>query len=108
LKKEVSAIVQTWVESFVIKFNLCPFAKRELINNTIRFTVTEVESEELLIKNLQDELELLTKDKSIETTLLIHPRVLQDFYDYNQFLNIADNLLLEMNLVGIYQIASFC
>jgi hypothetical protein len=43
----------------------------------------------------------------VETTLLIHPKVLQDFYDYNQFLNYADDLLVEMGLEGVYQVASF-
>jgi hypothetical protein len=56
---------------------------------------------------LQAELELLNTDPSVETTLLIHPGVLQDFYDYNRFLGYADSLLVEMGLEGIYQIASF-
>ncbi|MBT8125145.1 MAG: DUF1415 domain-containing protein [Gammaproteobacteria bacterium] len=98
---------QQWVESFVVELNLCPFAKRELINNRVRFSVTEAITEEHLLETLQIELELLNNNTLIETTLLIHPRVLQDFYDYNQFLNFADNLLLEMELVGVYQIASF-
>ncbi len=98
---------QQWVESFVVELNLCPFAKRELINNRVRFSVTEAITEEQLLETLQIELELLNNNTLIETTLLIHPRVLQDFYDYNQFLNFADSLLLEMELVGVYQIASF-
>lgn len=98
---------QQWVKSFVVELNLCPFAKRELINNRVRFSVTEAITEEQLLETLQIELELLNNNTLIETTLLIHPRVLQDFYDYNQFLNFADSLLLEMELVGVYQIASF-
>lgn len=98
---------QQWVESFVVELNLCPFAKRELINNRVRFSVTEAITEEQLLETLQIELELLNNSTLIETTLLIHPLVLQDFYDYNQFLNFADSLLLEMELVGVYQIASF-
>ena len=50
---------------------------------------------------------MLNKDESIETTLLIHPRVLQEFYHYNQFLNAADGLLVQMDLSGVFQIASF-
>jgi hypothetical protein len=56
---------------------------------------------------LQAELELLNTDPSVETTLLIHAKVLQDFYDFNDFLSIADSLLVDMELEGIYQIASF-
>lgn len=99
--------VRHWVETLVVGLNLCPFAKRELINNRVRFTVTEATTEQQLLETLQTELELLNDDQSIETTLLIHPDVLQDFYDYNEFLDYADGLLVQMELDGVYQIASF-
>ena len=99
--------VQNWVESFVVDLNLCPFAKGVLADNRVRFTVTGAVTEEQLLTALQVELELLNNDPSIETTLLIHPGVLQDFYDYNQFLDSADRLLLQMKLEGVYQVASF-
>ena len=57
--------------------------------------------------DLQAELELLDSEEGVETTLLIHPGVLQDFYEYNQFLNYTDSLLAQMGLEGVYQIASF-
>ena len=104
---EITGSVQRWVESFVVDMNLCPFAKRELIKNRIRFALTAAQTEEELLTALQAELELLDSDTSIETTLLIHAKVLQDFYDYNQFLDYADELLLQMGLEGVYQIASF-
>jgi hypothetical protein len=99
--------VRHWVESFVIELNLCPFVKRELDNNRVRLIATTAATEEQLLEVLQAELEYLNKNVSVETTLLIHPEVLQDFYDYNEFLSLADSLLIEMNLEGVYQIASF-
>ena len=90
-----------------MELNLCPFAKRELANNRVRFAVTKALTEEELLQALQEELELLNRDAAIETTLLIHPEVLEKFYDYNQFLDYADQLLVQMELEGIYQIASF-
>lgn len=99
--------VRQWVESVVVDLNLCPFAKRELVNNRVRFMVSVATTEEQLLMSLEDELELLNNDSSIETTLLIHPNVLQDFFDYNQFLSLADGLLAQMKLEGVYQIASF-
>jgi hypothetical protein len=99
--------VRHWVESLVVGMNLCPFAKRELVKGRVRFAVTAAVTEECLLLALQEELVLLNGDPLIETTLLIHPQVLQDFYDYNQFLHCADNLLLQMSMEGIYQIASF-
>jgi hypothetical protein len=103
---EVTSVRQ-WVETVVIGLNLCPFAKRELVNNRVRFTVTNATTEKALLEALWVELELLERDPSVETTLLILPAVLQDFLAYNQFLNYAEALLVKMELDGIYQIASF-
>ena len=99
--------VRHWVESLVVGLNLCPFARRELVKNRVRFSVTEAVTEEQLLADLQAELELLDSDEAIETTLLIHPKALQEFYNYNQFLSYADSLLAQMGLTGVYQIASF-
>lgn len=104
---KVIGAVRQWVDTVVVDLNLCPFAKRELLKNRVRFAATESTTEERLLTALEAELELLNDDSSIETTLLIHPQVLQDFDDYNQFLNFADGLLTQMKLEGVYQIASF-
>lgn len=103
----VTATVRRWVESMVVGMNLCPFAKRELAKNRVRFAVTQSNTEQQLLLALHAELELLNGDASIETTLLVHPNVLQNFHDYNEFLGAADELLLGMNLEGIFQVASF-
>lgn len=99
--------VRRWVETVVVDLNLCPFAKRELVNDRVRFTVTDASTETALLMALESELELLTRDSSVETTMLIHPDVLADFSDYNQFLDLADGLLTQMDLEGVFQIASF-
>lgn len=99
--------VRQWVETFVVAMNLCPFAKYEMMNDRVRFATTSATTEEQLLISLQEELEWLNSHPAVETTLLIHSKVLQDFYDYNQFLNDADKLLLGMGLEGIYQVASF-
>jgi len=104
---EITQSVRQWLESLVIDLNLCPFAKRELVKDRVRFAVTEATAEDELLLALQNELQLLQDDPSIETTLLIHPQVLQDFSDYNQFLNAADSLLAGMQLEGVFQVASF-
>jgi len=106
-EEQVTKIVRNWVQSVVIDLNLCPFARREFDNDRVRFSATDEASPEGLLLALQAELNLLLGDSNIETTLLIHPHVLEDFFDYNQFLDLADRLLVEMGLEGIIQIASF-
>lgn len=99
--------MRSWVERVVIGLNLCPFAGPVLRLDRIRFEVSPATTQEQLLSSLQDELKLLDSDSGIETTLLIHPQVLQDFGDYNQFLETVDELLDLMGLDGIYQVASF-
>jgi hypothetical protein len=99
--------VRRWVQSIVVDLNLCPFAKRELVNDRVRFTVTDASTQTALLMALESELELITRDLAVETTMLIHPDVLNNFSDYNQFLDLADGLLAQMELDGVFQIASF-
>ena len=105
--KEITETVRHWVSSVVVGLNLCPFAKPVLAKNLIRFSVSEAKTEERLLMDLQDELELINQNDAIETSLLIHPNVLNNFTRYNQFLAYADQLLADMDLEGIFQIASF-
>ena len=104
---ETESTVRHWLESVVIELNLCPFAKRELINDRVRFANTDATTELQLLQALETELERLSSNTSIETTLLIHPKVLADFADYNEFLELADGLLVQMEFDGVFQIASF-
>lgn len=103
----IEAHTRAWVNEVVVGLNLCPFARKELVLERVRFVVTNAADEQSLLLALQAELELLQRDAAVETTLLIHPDTLQDFADYNQFLQRADDLLCESGYEGIYQIASF-
>lgn len=104
---DVIAATRRWVEQVVVAFNLCPFAKRELVKERVRFVVSKADSEAELLDELAQELALLNVQPEVETTLLIHPQLLQDFYQYNDFLEAADELLVDMDLEGVYQVASF-
>ncbi|MEP1706085.1 MAG: DUF1415 family protein, partial [Marinobacter sp.] len=82
----VLAATRRWVSEVVIGLNLCPFARRELVNGRIRFVATDANSEEGLLTALQEEMMHLEQHPEVETTLLVHPDVLTDFMDYNDFL----------------------
>ncbi|MCM0612842.1 DUF1415 domain-containing protein [Marinobacter sediminum] len=104
---EIINATRKWVEDVVVGYNLCPFAKKELVRNRVRFVVSEAETEDELLQALHSELQRLQYEPDIETTLLIHPDVLKDFAPYNEFLDAADGLLAYLDMDGIYQIASF-
>jgi hypothetical protein len=98
-----------WLKSEVIGLNLCPFARAVYDAGRIRYVVSDAVTAEALRAQLAEELRLLaTLDPAAtETTLIIHPRVLGDFLEYNDFLDVADETLVELELEGELQIASF-
>ena len=91
----------------MVGLNVCPFAKREVVKNRVRYCVSKADTRELLTADLERELNRLKEDDAIETSLLIHPGVLQDFYDYNDYLHTANTLVSNMGLDGVFQVASF-
>jgi uncharacterized protein len=103
----IEKATRQWLEEVVIGLNLCPFARKELMNNRVRFVVSAADSEEALLAELQAELLYLDDHPETETTLLVHPGVLADFDTYNEFLAVGDGLLELLELDGIFQIASF-
>ncbi len=108
-EEEVISATKFWLEKCVIGLNLCPFASPVYVKGLIRFVVSKARSEEALLVDLRLALEGLAQAsrEDFETTLLIHPYVLSDFYDYNDFLNPAEEILTRLELDGVLQIASF-
>lgn len=106
---EIISATQTWLEKAVIGLNLCPFAKAVHVKRQIRYVVSEATSELDLYSDLLWEIKFLhgADPIKVETTLLIHPNVLTDFLEFNDFLDVADTALEELNVDGIFQIASF-
>ncbi|ELX13780.1 hypothetical protein Jab_1c24180 [Janthinobacterium sp. HH01] len=105
----VIAETVNWVEKAVIGLNLCPFAKAVHVKKQIRYVVCEADTPEALLEKLMEELEYLAEadPEKVDTTMIMHPDVLADFEDYNEFLDVADAALEEMELDGILQVASF-
>ncbi len=98
-----------WLERAVIGLNLCPFAKSVHVKGQVHCTVSSARDVVALREDLLHELrDLVAFDPAVrDTTLLVAQHVLQDFYDYNDFLNVADDCLAELDLEGEIQIASF-
>lgn len=98
-----------WLESVVIGLNLCPFARKVFRDETIRYVVTDAADRATLLAALADELTALAAAprSSVETTLLIHPRAMLDFLDYNDFLGDCEELVDHTAMRGVIQIASF-
>ena len=103
------ADTRRWLEKAVIGLNLCPFAKAVYVKEQVRFVLSDATTPEALLEQLAEELLLLrdTPAEQVDTTLIVHPQVLADFLDYNDFLDNADAAVEALDLQGILQVASF-
>jgi uncharacterized protein len=105
----IEQAVIVWLNSVVIGLNLCPFSIKPVRENRVRFQVSHAINEESLLVDLTLEMELLdrTSCAEMETSLLIVPYALQDFFAYNQFLIWAEAHVKRNGWKGVYQLASF-
>jgi hypothetical protein len=105
----VIAATRAWLDKAVIGLNLCPFAKAVYVKEQVRYVVSPARTPEALLEQLMDELQRLsdTPAEQVDTTLLIHPFVLTAFDDFNEFLDVADTAVEDMQLAGELQVASF-
>lgn len=103
------AETRAWVDRVVIGLNLCPFAKAVQAKQQVRYVVSRATTEADLLAALAEEMHRLvaTDAAEVDTTLLIHPLVLVDFLDFNDFLSVADALVEELGYAGTLQVASF-
>jgi len=107
--QEVLDKTRLWLEKAVIGLNLCPFAKAVYVKNQVRLVVSHARHADDLLEELDRELDLLaaTPAEEVDTTLLIHPTLFEDFLDFNDFLEIAEGVVDEHGLEGVVQLASF-
>jgi len=98
---------QCWLSNFIIKHNICPFAKREFDKDSIHYEVVISDKVENQLQELIYSCEQLDREENIETSLLILPNGLAVFDDYLDFLELANDLMHQQGYEGIYQLASF-
>ncbi len=103
------AATRQWVERAVIGLNLCPFARAVSVRGQVRYAVSGARDSSALLEDLEAEMHLLlaTPADQVDTSLLIHPFVLGDFLDYNEFLDLAEASVDRLGLSGVLQVASF-
>ena len=106
---EAIAATRKWLERAVIGLNLCPFAKSVHVKEQVRYVVSEARDSDALLADLERELQYLAAVSPAETdtTLLIHPYVLQDFDDFTDFLDLVDVVVRTQGLAGTLQVANF-
>ena len=107
--QQAVAETRAWIARAVVGLNLCPFARAVQVKDQIRCVATDAPDAEALLVRLCDEMHRLAEadPAQVETTLLVHPLVLTDFLDFNDFLEVADAALEDLGYAGVLQVASF-
>lgn len=98
---------RAWVSDFIVAHNICPFAGREVQRDGIHYEVCEDKKIETALSCCIEMCQLLDRDDSIGTLLLIFPASLINFDDYLELLEMANDLLVKLGYEGTYQLASF-
>lgn len=106
-KETIIKQTKAWLSDFIIKHNICPFAKREFDKDSIHYEVVDSESLEEQLHSLILACVQLDGSTQIETTLVIFPNRLESFDDYLDFLELANALMYKQGYEGVYQLASF-
>lgn len=96
-----------WIQDVVIGCNFCPFAAKEVKQGTVRYHVEEAADIEACLQAFAMEYDMLDNNPEIETTILILPNGFDDFDDYLDLVECAEEMLEENGYEGVYQVATF-
>ena len=104
---EIILQTQHWLRSFIVDLNICPFAKREIDKGSLRIQIAKAPKLQQALEELVMEMVFLDQHAEVETTLLIYPSLFADFFNYLDFIDLAELLMHEQGYEGIYQLATF-
>lgn len=105
--EKVISQTKAWLKTVVIGLNFCPFAKPVFEQGKVHFQVSDAQSLECCLEDLTAEALRLDQNSELETTLLIYENSLQDFENFLDVVDIANDFMEEQGYEGVYQLASF-
>ena len=106
-QQHIITATQNWLTTFIIAYEICPFARQVHEQNQIRYRVLDFDTVELCLGALLEECHHLDAEPTTETTLLIFDGLCRDFDDFLDVTALAEQLLFDMGYEGVYQLASF-
>lgn len=105
--EQIVQACENWLKQVVIKYNFCPFARKEFDAQTIAYTICEHKKIESVLTAIQNACEQLDNNKQISTTLVILPHGFERFDRYLDLVDAAQSKIIDPQYEGIYQLASF-
>jgi uncharacterized protein len=107
LEERIIDQTRCWLKSTIIGLNFCPFANHEFIKNSIRYSVSSGVDLESGLHALAEEFQYLDKHPKTETSLLIFSESVNNFDDFLQLIDYANQLLDDLGYRATYQLAHF-
>jgi hypothetical protein len=95
-----------WLDKIIIGLNICPFAKKEFVNNTIHYHISKTEQVKTALLEFIEQCRYLQSHEELETTLIIYGDGFRGFERYLDLVDYANDLLIDAGFEGIFQIAS--
>ncbi|WP_404341163.1 DUF1415 domain-containing protein [Pseudoalteromonas mariniglutinosa] len=96
-----------WVANVIVKYNFCPFAKKELENNAIYYLTSAAVTLDDAVMEMIEQCIALEQIPERETTLLLFEHGFTDFEQFLELVDLANALLVAQGFEGKYQIATF-
>lgn len=106
-RQEIIDVTDKWLETIVIRHNFCPFAAKPYRLGKVAFKVLEMDDVEALLLAFHDELVWLDAHAEMETSLLIFPNALSDFFEFLNVLDWCRQLLIDSGYEGAFQLPNF-
>lgn len=109
MNKEPREISQTrqWIEDIIVGLNFCPFAKKELVNDTIYYYLSHQKKLKLALTELFEQCHYLQRNTQIETSLVVFDQGFKSFEQYLELVDYANELLIDSEYDGVFQFATF-
>ncbi len=98
-----------WLERAVIGLNLCPFAGAVYAAGQVSFRISAADSAGGWLEEFRAAAAWLAaaEPRRCETLLLVHPLLLGDFREFNDFSGDCADALAALGFEGVLQVASF-
>ena len=98
--------VKAWISSFVIKLNLCPFAKEAFSKDNIHYVIVKSNEASEIINCFKTEIkDLHTSLYSTSVVIIDHKEL--DFLEYLRIFDWCEKELNKSGLDEVFQLASF-
>lgn len=105
-KSPVVAATKAWLEQIIIGLNFCPFAKKEFVNNTICYHLSDESQVKPALHEFIEQCHYLVEHDEVETTLILYKEGFRHFERYLDLVDYANDLLIDSGFEGVFQLAT--